>query len=91
WQNFDEYSSATITTLTTASDEEILDGWLQLAIYVKTLGSDLPQLKNTLEQWLKENASHPAARYTPQTISDILALDLVKPTHTALLLPLSGR
>ncbi len=91
WQNFDEYSSSTITTLTTASDEEILDGWLQLAIYVKTLGSDLPQLKNTLEQWLKENASHPAARYTPQTISDILALDLVKPTHTALLLPLSGR
>ncbi|MBC3616780.1 penicillin-binding protein activator [Vibrio metschnikovii] len=91
WQNFDEYSSSTITTLTTASDEEILDGWLQLAIYVKTLGSDLPQLKNTLEQWLKENASHPAARYTPQTISDILALDLVQPTHTALLLPLSGR
>ncbi|WP_350940546.1 penicillin-binding protein activator [Vibrio metschnikovii] len=91
WQNFDEYSSSAITTLTTASDEEILDGWLQLAIYVKTLGSDLPQLKNTLEQWLKENASHPAARYTPQTISDILALDLVKPTHTALLLPLSGR
>lgn len=91
WQNFDGYSSSTITTLSTGADEEILDGWLQLAIYVKTLGSDLPQLKNTLEKWLKENASHPAARYTPQTISDILALDLVQPTHTALLLPLSGR
>lgn len=91
WVNLNRYSSYAITKFSAQPDEEILEGWLQLTIYVKTLAGDLPQLKNTLEKWLKENSQHPAALYTPQAIQDILALDLVQPTHTALLLPLTGR
>lgn len=91
WANLNHYSASKIIKLSAEPDEVQLDGWLQLAIYMKTLGSDLPQLKNTLEKWLAENPQHPAAIYTPQAISDILALEIVKPTNTALLLPLTGK
>ncbi len=91
WANLQHYSSDTITQLSTSADEDILDGWLQLAIYVKTLGSDIPQLKNTLENWLAENPNHPAATYTPKEITNILSMSIIQPTNTALLLPLTGK
>ncbi len=91
WANLQRYSGQTITQLTTLPEEEILDGWLQLAVYVKTFGNDVPQLKNTLEKWLADNANHPAAKYTPKTITDILELTIIQPVNTALLLPLTGK
>lgn len=91
WLNLNNYNTHTITTLTTDVSENILDGWLQLAVYMKTLNGNIPQLKNTLEQWLAENSTHPAAIYTPKAIQDILSLEIIKPTNTALLLPLSGK
>ena len=91
WLNLNHYNTNTITTLTTDVSENILDGWLQLAVYMKTLNGNIPQLKNTLEQWLAENSTHPAAIYTPKVIQDILSLEIIKPTNTALLLPLSGK
>ncbi|WP_394248871.1 penicillin-binding protein activator [Vibrio profundi] len=91
WQNLYTYSQYEITSLVTTKNEETLDGWLQLAIYMKALDSNLPQLKNTLEHWFAENPTHPAATYTPLAITDILNLDISKPTSTALLLPLTGK
>ncbi len=91
WLNLNHYNTNTITTLTTDVSENILDGWLQLAVYMKTLNGNIPQLKNTLEQWLAENSTHPAVIYTPKAIQDILSLEIIKPTNTALLLPLSGK
>ncbi|WP_112403350.1 penicillin-binding protein activator [Vibrio diazotrophicus] len=91
WANLQRYSGQTITQLTAQPEEEILDGWLQLAIYVKTFGNDIPQLKNTLEKWLAENAGHPAEKYTPKSITDILNLTIIQPVNTALLLPLTGK
>lgn len=91
WANLQRYSSESITQLTTAPEEEILDGWLQLATYSKVLASDIPQLKNSLEHWLEENPEHPAAIYTPKAISNILDMAIVQPKNTALLLPLSGK
>ncbi|EOX4101204.1 penicillin-binding protein activator [Vibrio alginolyticus] len=91
WMNFGSYSEYELTSLETEPNEDVLDGWLQLAIYAKTLSSNLSQLKNTLERWLNENPSHPAAIYTPEEIQNILSLDIVKPNNTALLLPLTGK
>ncbi|BCN23198.1 penicillin-binding protein activator [Vibrio alfacsensis] len=91
WMNFARYSEYELTALQTDPSEEVLDGWLQLAIYSKTLANNIPQLKTTLERWLSENPSHPAAIYTPSEIQSILSLDIVKPNATALLLPLSGK
>ncbi|HHP0581479.1 TPA: penicillin-binding protein activator, partial [Vibrio harveyi] len=91
WMNFGSYSENELTALQTEPSEDVLDGWLQLAIYAKTLSSNIPQLKNTLEHWLSENPSHPAAVYTPAEIQNILSLEIVKPNNTALLLPLTGK
>ncbi|EKM22036.1 penicillin-binding protein activator [Vibrio sp. HENC-03] len=91
WMNFGSYSESELTSLQTEPNEDVLDGWLQLAIYAKTLSSNIPQLKNTLERWLSENPSHPAAVYTPVEIQNILSLEIVKPNNTALLLPLTGK
>lgn len=91
WMNFGSYSEYELTSLETEPNEDVLDGWLQLAIYAKTLSGNLSQLKNTLERWLNENPSHPAAIYTPEEIQNMLSLDIVKPNNTALLLPLTGK
>ncbi|TOE63104.1 YraN family protein [Vibrio parahaemolyticus] len=91
WMNFGSYSEYELTSLQTEPSEDVLDGWLQLAVYAKTLSGNLSQLKNTLERWLNENPSHPAAIYTPEEIQNILSLDIVKPNNTALLLPLTGK
>lgn len=91
WHNLNQYSPEAITELKPKPNEDILDGWLQLAIYMKTMANNIPQLQNTLKHWLAENNEHPAARYTPKDIQDVLALKFVKPVHTALLLPLTGK
>ncbi|WP_165312791.1 penicillin-binding protein activator [Vibrio ziniensis] len=91
WANLQRYSEQTITQLTTQPDEEILDGWLQLAVYMKTFGNDVPQLKNTLEKWMADNSAHPAVTYTPKVVTDILNLNIIQPVNTALLLPLTGK
>ncbi len=91
WQNLSQYSQFQITQYSAEPQEEVLDGWHQLAVYTRTLASTLPQLKNTLEQWLIENPSHPASLYTPVEIQDILNLEISKPVNTALILPLSGK
>lgn len=91
WMNFGSYSEAELSSLSTAPNEEVLSGWLQLAIYSKAMSGNLSQLRNTLDRWLTENPSHPAAVYTPEEIQNILSLNIVKPNNTALLLPLTGK
>ncbi|NOH83534.1 YraN family protein [Vibrio sp. 03-59-1] len=91
WRNLNQYSQYEITSLIAEPNEFVFDGWLQLAIYMKTLNENIPQLKNTLEHWLAENSDHPSAIYTPQAIQEILELEIVQPVSTALLLPLSGK
>lgn len=91
WANLSKFNGHNITNLTTKPNEDVLDGWLQLAVYMKTMGSDLPQLQNTLKNWLAENPQHPAALNTPKDIQDILAMDIAQPSRTALLLPLTGK
>ncbi|WP_299685330.1 penicillin-binding protein activator [uncultured Vibrio sp.] len=91
WQNLNSYSQYEILELKTSPTEDTLAGWLQLTIYMKALNGNLPDLQKTLSDWLAENPRHPAATYTPQAITDILALEISKPTSTALLLPLTGK
>ncbi|WP_114767190.1 penicillin-binding protein activator [Vibrio rhodolitus] len=91
WENLSQYSEEEITQFSVPVNEAEFDGWLQLAVYQATLANNVPQLKRTLEQWLAENPSHPAALYTPQSIQEILNLEITKPLNTALLLPLSGK
>lgn len=91
WQNLSQYSLSELAKLRVAPNETVLTGWLELANDSKAFASNIPQLKSRLERWMASNPDHPAALYTPQALSDILALDITKPVNTALLLPLSGK
>ncbi len=91
WNNLTQYSAAQLESLSTQTSDAVLAGWVQLATYNKKYSHSLSQLQATFENWLAANPTHPAAKYTPQAISDILSLEMVKPVNTALLLPLSGK
>lgn len=91
WNNLTQYSASQIETLKRQESDPVISGWLELTGLTKTLANNLPQLKSGLEQWLLDNPTHPGATYTPQAVTDILALEITKPVNTALLLPLSGK
>ncbi|WP_093268146.1 penicillin-binding protein activator [Vibrio xiamenensis] len=91
WKNLNQYDETQLSSLRSNSDDAVFDGWVQLAMYNKSLASDIPQLRNSFKNWLDENPQHPAALYTPKSIDEILQLKIVKPVNTALLLPLSGK
>jgi outer membrane PBP1 activator LpoA protein len=78
-----------IMPLTSADSE--LSGWRDLAIYNQSLSNNLPKLQKSYQDWIDINFSHPAALYTPQEIKKILAMDIIQPNKTALILPLSGK
>lgn len=91
WLNLSTYSEYDITSLQAEDGESELQGWLQLAVYMKTISGNPAQLKSTLETWFEANPEHPANIYTPADVQAILALEIIKPTNTGLVLPLSGK
>jgi len=91
WRNLSLIPATELEAQRTQETNSVWLGWLELSGYTKTLSSHLPELQSQLEQWLAANPNHPAALYTPQSILDIMALEMTKPVNTALLLPLSGK
>ncbi|MEF1288362.1 penicillin-binding protein activator [Vibrio sp. M260118] len=91
WSNLGKYLLSQIEGFKVQENDTEITGWLELAATSKNYASDLPQLKAQLEEWLANHPSHPATQYTPQAITDILALEITKPVNTALLLPLTGK
>ncbi|WP_117235855.1 penicillin-binding protein activator [Vibrio maerlii] len=91
WSHLAFYSSQELSRLKQAEGNRSMQGWAELAISMKTLNNNLSELQDRLSTWLVENPSHNAALYTPQGIQEILALEITKPQHTALLLPLTGK
>ncbi len=91
WQNISRYTQTELENLKIGPDEYQLKGWVELATYMKSLDTDFAQLQKIIEQWLTEHPYHPAAIYTPQSITDLLEMKITIPQHTALLLPLSGK
>ncbi|WP_394127516.1 penicillin-binding protein activator [Vibrio hepatarius] len=91
WRNLSLIPATKLEAQRAQETNSVWLGWLELSGYTKTLSSHLPELQSQIEQWLAANPNHPAALYTPQSIVDILALEMTKPVNTALLLPLSGK
>ncbi|MEF1173251.1 penicillin-binding protein activator, partial [Vibrio sinaloensis] len=91
WANLARVSTTPQVSLSPQSNDAVFSGWLALANYSQTLSGSLTELQSSIEQWLADNPSHPAATYTPQSIKDILSLEITKPVNTALLLPLTGK
>ncbi|WP_100752110.1 penicillin-binding protein activator [Vibrio salilacus] len=91
WRNLNPYSAFKLEEVAQQESNRQFSAWLDLARVSKNLSNQLPELKRAIQEWLTTHPNHPAAIYTPQTLLDILALELTKPVNTALLLPLSGK
>jgi len=91
WTNLSARSALQLEAYSQQENNSVWLGWLELSGYTKSLANNLPELQSQIEQWLAANPNHPAALYTPQSVLDILALEMTKPVNTALLLPLSGK
>ncbi|MFM2590850.1 penicillin-binding protein activator [Vibrio sp. TBV020] len=91
WANLSARSALQLEAYRQQENNSVWLGWLELSGYTKSLANNLPELQSQIEQWLAANPNHPAALYTPQSVLDILALEMTKPVNTALLLPLSGK
>lgn len=91
WALMNSVTLDELRVMSLAENEHELSGWQELAIYNQSFNNNLSKLQKFYQEWIDSNFSHPAALYTPQEIKNILAMDIVQPNKTALILPLSGK
>lgn len=91
WQDLSHYSNSQLQSLSLGSNEEVLRGWVQLALLKNTYGQRPAKLKTMVEDWLAKNSYHPANQYLPADLTAIMSLEITQLNNVALLLPLSGR
>ncbi len=90
WQVLSQLSDSALATLRTNPPPDELSGWLELSLLYKTSLNNQAQLEQQLQTWLSNYPAHPAA---DQFITELLLfqeIQLDRPRHIALLLPLSG-
>ncbi len=68
-----------------------LQGWLQLATDSKLYANNTTILKRHYLAFFDQNSNHQAVLYTPTEIQEILDLEVLSITNTALLLPTTGK
>ncbi|CAM2815944.1 penicillin-binding protein activator [Vibrio rarus] len=91
WALLTSATADELKAMVVAENEQELQGWRKLAILHQSYSHNVPKLQKSLQAWIDANIHHPAALYTPKEILDILALEIVQPEKTALVLPLSGK
>lgn len=71
-------------------DNEVLQGWVELAILSQHNVLDLERQLATLEGWMARRPSHPASLRLPTDLQLLQQLVEQQPRQVALLLPLNG-
>ncbi|WP_237761359.1 penicillin-binding protein activator [Legionella cherrii] len=91
WLTLTHVSPAELNSLTAkASEQSVLQGWLQLALISRKYRDDPKSLMTALEQWQSHFSTHPANHILPNPLDSIASKMHTPPKHVALLLPLSG-
>ncbi len=73
-----------------ASNQSVLQGWIQLALISRKYRDNPKSLLAALEQWQSQYNSHPANHILPSPLDSIANKMRARPKQVALLLPLSG-
>lgn len=69
---------------------QVLKGWIDLAILSKNNASDLGRQLATIDKWIADNPRHPATLLLPSNLQLLQQLVENQPQQVALLLPLNG-
>lgn len=88
WGAMNEIPSQVLEEIET--DNELLAGWIELALISRRHRLDPPQLEQAIEEWKQEYPDHPAAQNKAAELIGQLQERYKLPQHIALLLPLSG-
>jgi outer membrane PBP1 activator LpoA protein len=89
WSRLSTYSAEELAAFDSTNQD--LQGWIALASIAQQFPNDYANQKRRYEQFLEQNFDHPAAFYTPTDIADVLAMDIITASNTALMLPLTGK
>ncbi|MGF1725818.1 penicillin-binding protein activator [Photobacterium nomapromontoriensis] len=91
WQDLISYNNNQLQTIALSDGEDVLRGWIQLAVLKNTYSQRPSKLKSMVEEWLSQHPYHPANQYLPNDLKAIMSLEIAQLDNVALLLPLSGR
>ena len=90
WQTLSQLSDTALLTMRTSPPPDELSGWLELGHLYKSSLNNQALMEQQLQAWLHNYPMHPAS---DQFITELILfqeIQLDRPRHLALLLPLSG-
>lgn len=90
WQTLSQLSGEALLTMRTSPPPDELSGWLELGHLYKSSLNNQALMERQLQTWLHNYPMHPAS---DQFITELILfqeIQLDRPRHLALLLPLSG-
>lgn len=90
WSILEKMSKAELDTLS-ASGNQFLSGWLQLAKQLRNYSANPQMQQKALQTWLTKHPSHPANQYLPKKLVSLQAMDIMSLQRIAVLLPLSDK
>lgn len=76
---------------TEVTDNEVLKGWIELAIINKTYSGEPRKLMQAIEVWKQRFENHPAHRVMPTKLSAISSVQLIHPLKIGVFLPQTGK
>lgn len=91
WQLLSQQTLNTLNTLQSNNSDDIISGWLTLAIISQENPYNLALQYNLIEQWINEHPYHPANNYLPRDLASLKELIDSQPKSIAVLLPLQGK
>ena len=91
WQTLNSLGQEDIEAAIATSTDSILSGWYELAALNQVYDGNPEEKYRALRQWIQQRPEHPAAIDLPIDLQFLQLVFRNKPTHIALLLPLSGK
>lgn len=91
WQALTQMTPEQINSLNINTDENVLQGWLDLYGVYKANNSDPDMLKAGIRDWQTRYPNNPAAKMLPTALSQVQSFQTASTGKIALLLPLSDQ
>lgn len=91
WFDLESESTEALTLFASQERTPNVSGWLQLALISRTTTGDLEELLETINLWIENNASHPAAIDLPGSLKILNEIANQRFEQIAVLIPLSDK
>ncbi|MEJ2073728.1 MAG: penicillin-binding protein activator [Reinekea sp.] len=90
WYDLALVSDQDLQVLVKRESSPDLTGWAELSLLSRSQTEDLHELVDRIEQWQRDNPTHPAAIKLPGSLQILREIATSQPRNIGVLLPLSG-